>query len=153
MENIVTLMMGDPSSDGHGRSEEIDVKTNYPVELLQQAYKDSCKLTGVSFNHNNNFTGLKLSHSEEQDRLICVDYQDNTIPELALEILEQHGLSDEFLSKDRHFDGADHLAETIMRFIGLSMPEDFEFKLVENSKIYLNGWGNLNVQFGYGLYY
>ena len=42
----------------------------------------------------------------------------------------------------------------IMDFIGLSMPQDWSYKPVKDDFEAINGWwnGNLNVQFGYGLY-
>ena len=43
-----------------------------------------------------------------------------------------------------------------MNFIALSMPNDFEYKLVEKEDYKpINGWWNdeLNEQFGYGLFY
>lgn len=42
-----------------------------------------------------------------------------------------------------------------MNFIALSMPEDFTYKLTESEIEPINGdWnGELNVQFGYGLFF
>ena len=43
----VKLVIGDWSGDGHGQSEEFVFETNKTVEEIGQAYKDSCKLTGL----------------------------------------------------------------------------------------------------------
>lgn len=156
------LVLGDWSDDGHGKSDKVLIESNYSEKDLQKAYKKSCKKTGISFNHNDNFTGKKDAI------LICTDYEDSQITEEAYRALAK--LNCPF--NDLEFDGigCDEVTEDncdelylnqesftnlLMWFIGLSMPEDFEWKEVEDKIPYLNGYWDksLNVQFGYGLYY
>jgi hypothetical protein len=54
--NKMYLVLGDWSNDGHGKHDKYLLESNVDVSVIQQAYKDSCKLTGVSFNHNEDYT-------------------------------------------------------------------------------------------------
>jgi hypothetical protein len=67
------ILIGDWSSDGHGKSESFVLNGNYPVKMLRQAYKDSCKLTGVQFNHNYNYTGIRVYHLKKDMKKLKKD--------------------------------------------------------------------------------
>lgn len=153
--NRYTIPIGDWSDDGHGKCKEYDFLTNYSVEVIQQGYRDSCKLVGVQFHSGEDMTGLRTERSWNNSREICADYEESTISGDALDSLEEHGLTDEYILEYSSFDGTQHFAETILWFISLSMPKDFVYEIAkESNKVYLNGyWGNLNEQFGYGLFY
>jgi len=57
--NKMYLVLGDWSDDGHGKYEKVLVEVNKTIEEVQNAYKNSCKLTGISFNGSNeDFTGI-----------------------------------------------------------------------------------------------
>jgi hypothetical protein len=56
--NKMILVLGDWSDDGHGICRNILVEVNKDVADVRQAYKDSCKLTTISFNNQPNFTGI-----------------------------------------------------------------------------------------------
>jgi len=62
---------------GHSKSDEYVFEGNYHVSKLRQAYKDSCRLTGVQFNHNQNYTGIEidrnLPHQERGKRPLLED--------------------------------------------------------------------------------
>ena len=65
---IYKLVLGDWSEDGHGISEDFLFECNYDVHKIRQAYKDSCRKLGVTFNYNEDYTGLGLGYgSERQD--------------------------------------------------------------------------------------
>jgi hypothetical protein len=161
----VKLLIGDWSGDGHGKSESIIFETNKTVEEIQQAYKDSCKLTGISFNHNEDYTGLNLkwNHPEYKDRKICTEYDSYEISRLAEKILKEHGIDvwegfdeDAYDREDElaPVDGVDHFTELWVKFVKLSLP-DLEMTRISDDEIpVINGYWNknLNVQFGYGLY-
>ena len=51
----VKLTIGDWSGDGHEKYDIFVYQVNYPVDIIQQSYKDSCKLTGIQFNENDKF--------------------------------------------------------------------------------------------------
>jgi hypothetical protein len=155
------VVMGDWSSDGHGKSDEFIFEGNYPVSKLRQTYKDSCRLTGVQFNHNQNYTGLndggQYGWREMGNRQICTEYEDSCIGRFAYDTLKKFGL--EVGQYGDVFD-KDQFAKLILNFIKLSLPdfkwEETAFKRSELKNIPpLNGYWNdeLNVQFGYGLYY
>ena len=157
MENRVQLHIGDWSEDGHNIWETFIYEVNVPVVKIQQAYKDSCKLTGLQFNHNYNYSGLSEHSKHGTDRHIWTKYDNREISPLALSILQTHGI------KTSKFEAGDFEVEEaailILEFIKLSLPEltfkEGSFKKSDLKTIpHINGFWNkeLNVQFGYGLF-
>lgn len=158
----VKLTIGDWSRDGHEKSEYFIYSVNKDVSEIREAYKSSCKLTRVQFNHGENYTGLdKLV----EEMCICTEYEDNQLSKKVADVLKSHGIN-----VDIYFDDIDEeegtgsfnpegLAELIMEFIKLSIP-DLQYKEAsfKKSKVDnippINGWWNreLNCQFGYGLF-
>lgn len=160
----VKLVLGDWSDDGHGKYKEIEFVSNYPVDIIQQAYRDSCKLTGVQFNYNEDYTdGLCKGYGSW--RQIFTEYEDNCMKVEAIEVLRAHGLdpaeycneiyTDEDFEKGNEMAfSSENVADLIMDFIKLSMPNDWRYDKIESDSKAINGWwGNLNHQFGYGLFY
>ncbi len=166
------LVLGDWSGDGHGKSEEVLLQSNVNVKTIQQAYKDSCKLTGVSFHHNEDYTGLNRNWKERDEYQIATEYERSGIPAKALTELIKHGFQEAFLDNKKYdFDGwkndlkvgedieydSDTFTEIWIWFVKLSLPENtiLEKVNVNDETPYINGYWdkNLNVQFGYGLYY
>lgn len=159
------IPIGDWSGDGHSQCDTFVLKCNYPVEAVRQAYKDSCKLTRISFNHNNDFTGIKRDWKEAQRYQIAAGYQDSTITRQVEKALAEHGIQvreeneydgeyeNEDDREDVWIDGPEHFIELLMKFIKLSLL-DLEYEIIDDGLPYLNGYWNadLNVQFGYGLY-
>lgn len=153
---LYKLVLGDWSCDGHEKSIDVLFECNYDVHKIRQAYKDSCKKLGITFNHNKDYTGLNLENGDV--RMIWTEYDDNLISNAAFNIL--NGLN--------CFDGIDYVkcdggyviydfgecAKLIMNFIALSMPEDFIYQLFDLDTETINGYWNdeLNEQFGYGLF-
>ena len=153
---IYKLVLGDWSEDGHGISEYFLFECNYDVHKIRQAYKDSCRKLGVTFNYNEDYTGLGLEYGSE--RQVWTEYREDGITRTAFEILNQAGCFDEI---DYYEDGDEYYieededcAKLIMNFISLSMPEDFTYKLIKQDYECINGFWNdeLNHQFGYGLF-
>lgn len=153
---IYKLVLGDWSEDGHGISEDFLFECNYDVHKIRQAYKDSCRKLGVTFNYNEDYTGLGLGYGSE--RQVWIEYGEDGITRTAFEILNQAGCFDEI---DYYEDGDEYYieededcAKLIMNFISLSMPEDFTYKLIKQDYECINGFWNdeLNHQFGYGLF-
>lgn len=149
------ITIGDWSEDGHGVYEQFVFESNKTVKEVQDAYKASCKLTGLQFNHNDNYTGIVDNYRNyRNDRQICTEYEDSEISEFALDILKEHGI----IIDDDNLD-EDSFLKLLIDFIKLSLPdlelEEASFKKSELKDIpAVNGWWNkeLNVQFGYGLY-
>ncbi len=162
----VKLTIGDGSSDGHGKSEVFVYDSNKTVEEIRQAYKDSCKLTGLSFNHNQDYTELKLDwqHPEYNDRKIATEYDSNTISKLAEKILLTYGIDvwegfdKEYFEEDDivYIDGVEHFIDLWLKFVRLSLPDlildEASFKKSELSVIPTINSSELNVQFGYGIF-
>lgn len=162
-QNILTfLTIGDWSNDGHNMSDKIYYHVNYPVEDIRQAYKDSCRKTGVQFNHNANYTGVGSPNCYDQ---ILTEYSNNSIRPHENKILREHNvITDTWLSERKLEETEDHyicmtepkdVADLIMRFISISMPKDFTYTETTVNATPINGWWNdqLNCQFGYGIYY
>ena len=84
--NKMYLVLGDWSGDGHGISEKVLIESNVSAQEIQEAYKASCKLTGVSFNHNNDYTGIKRSYDDN------LKYHVNYIHTLVKTIKKIHPL-------------------------------------------------------------
>ena len=78
--------------------------------------------------------------------------------ETAFEILENAGCFEDIEYRkydDRYYlNGCKDSAKLIMKFISLSMPNDFRYKFVQEPQIEsINSWNDeLNQQFGYGLF-
>ena len=157
----VKLTIGDWSQDGHNEFEMFVYEVNKPVEEIRQAYKDSCKKTGLQFNHNENYTGL-VEHSNYKytETRICTEYEDDKIREEAIEILKSFDFDlSKYCNGDFGFDDVEQFCELILDFIKLSLPDltwkEASFKKSDLKTIEpINGWWNesLNVQFGYGLF-
>lgn len=172
MERI-DIVLGDWSDDGHGKTEKYPIKVNVSKKAMQDAYKASCKKFGFSFNHNDDFTGLKRSYEEDRKYHICTEYEEPYISIEVIEIMKEHGMTDEFLCEvledygdpesrqlceedgGRFCVNEDGLVALLMWFIKQSLPE-FEWeKLADSEEIpTFNGYwdDNLNVHIGYGLY-
>lgn len=163
--NSCYLAMGDWSMDGHYIREHFYYNTNYPVRDMQEAYKRSCKRFGIAFHYGlgeADYTGKELTCTS--GRLIWVEDESNYIREEAYIVLKENGclegidlrVMESFGDKYYFVDDISKCADIIMRFIGLSMPEDFTFvktQRIETAEPINGYWNkNLNVQFGYGLY-
>jgi len=151
----VKLTIGDWSGDGHSVSEILVYESNKSVEEIRQAYKNSCKLTGLSFNHNEDYTGLNLGYGT--DRQIATEYEDSNLSELAVNIFEKYKIKSYIPFQEEP--DANTFTNLLIDFIKLSLPdlilEEASYKKSELKDIpAINGWWNdsLNCQFGYGLF-
>ena len=161
----VKLTIGDLSQDGHNQYDEFVYEVNKSVEEIRQAYKDSCKLVGIQFNRNEKYTGIKYDWKQSRNYECCTEYEDSRMRSNIVQKLKAVGFDankfslEEVEDEDLYFD-VEGFAEMIMAFIKLSIPdltyEEAAFKKSElNAMPAINGWWNpeLNVQFGYGLYF
>lgn len=159
----IKIPVGDWSDDGHGKCEYVIIESSHTVAVLQQGYKDSCKLTGISFNENEDYTGLNLpwDHPEAEDRKIAVEYESHTISKLAEGILLKRGIDIwEGLDKGAYvedgidiftIEGSTEFVKLLLSFIKLSIP-DLQYSIVKDDIPLLVGDENMNLQFGYGLF-
>ena len=158
---IYKLILGDWSGDGHGCSKDVFFDCNYDIHVIRQAYKDSCQKLGITFNYISDYTGLNIGYDYNNPRLIWTEYCNYTITDFAFEILKKENcFSNIEYEKDEesglyYIPDMEDCAKLIMNFIALSMPKDFSYNVVDMDYEPINGLWNkeLNVQFGYGLFY
>jgi len=84
MDYIVTLVLGDPSHDGHNQEEKFTYKSNYSESDIRKAYRESCEKLGFDFSST-----------------CCSDYEDATIRKRYVDILVKHDI----LYLPKHEDG------------------------------------------------
>jgi len=75
-QNLFSIVMGDPSADGHGMTEKVTVKCNQTLGRVEQAYKKGVKTIGVD---------LEGSVADE--------YEDSSIKEADFDKFTQAGFS------------------------------------------------------------
>lgn len=166
--NKMYLVLGDWSGDGHGKYDKVLVESNKTVKEIQEAYKASCKLTGVSFNINEDFTGRKRDWMEARKYQIATRYEQGLDASRDVSDEAKQALRDAGFDVEKHFAyGMDEDNDQIedndviflylwTEFVKLSLPDLIINKIPEDDNIpVINGYWdkNLNVQFGYGLYY
>ena len=84
MEMYTTkLVMGDWSDDGHGKTEDIVIKSNLTSKQLEAAYNKGVKKLGFDF-----------------AEVCCADYEDSEVPEEYQEKLLKAGFAD-YLPEDQ----------------------------------------------------
>lgn len=161
------LVLGDWSDDGHGQSDVFGFEVNKTVEEIQEAYKQSCKLTGLSFNHNEDYTEQFYDWEIKNNYYAATQYLCPFIRQLFYDKCEE--LDCPLLSKfvQRRYrcdtvyafdenDSFKHFMDLWWWFVKLSLP-DLEHEHCDSVPMdspVINGYWNkgLNVQFGYGLY-
>jgi len=136
------LVLGDWSGDGHNIYEKILLQSNHPVDVIQDAYLASCKLTGVDL-------------SEE----VCSDYQDSYMSVETFDKLKEYGLTDDIIASELdedcgYFLGNIEYVNLWIWFVLLSLPEESTLVHIVDEIPNINGYWNkkLNKSFGYGLY-
>ncbi len=154
----IKFVIGDWSGDGHSRKEEFLIDSNYNLEELQEAYKRSCKLTGLTFDGDFEYTGLDLiwTDAEYDDRQVCVEYEDRYISKLAESILLLKGIDVrkdfESESKDKvALYGAEDYLTLLLKFIKLSL-RSFTWRIVKDDMPCFNISEDRRMNLGYGLF-
>lgn len=165
------LNLGDWSGDGHDKSDQVLLESNFPVEVVQQAYKDSCKLTGIQFNNNTDYTGVKRDWEKQLDMQILTEYECSIITDEQFKCLYEHGLRVEMLAEwngeklidyikmnregKGYYVSTESFVPLWIWFVTLSNKDLVLVKSKQHDNIpNINGYWdkNLNVGFGYGLY-
>lgn len=153
------LNIGDWSDDGHGKNEKVILQSSHTKAEIIQAYKDSCKLTWIQFNHNTDYTWLGWDWKTADLRNIATDYEDSKISKENIIILKSHwidvfsGYEHEDIDEDNFYiDGVENFVEILISFIKLSLLE-LEAKIIEDKIEWINWYWDFNHQFGYGLFH
>lgn len=137
----VKLVLGDFTDDGHGITKEIRYMSNHDADTIWDAYKESCKKTGLCFNDNN------LPDSEGW-RQMFTDFDEYDLDERAADVLRDHGIEPaDHSGNEGLIFTPDSAAGLIMAFIALSMPDDWTYVLVKDRFEMIN-----KIQMGYGLF-
>jgi len=177
-QHDMLLVLGDWSSDGHSQTTNFGIRTNKTVDDIQKAYKASCKMTGISFNHNEDYTEVARDWRVDKLYRIATEYDKPFTYQETYDILVDLDcpLVDNFIKGHYMYDGNDvyyfneddrfrHFIDLWLWFVQLSLP-DLEYIMAQDIAIAdpafaafdppppINGFWNegLNVQFGYGLY-
>lgn len=151
------LNIWDWSDDWHWKNERIILESSHTKEEIIEAYKASCKLTWLQFNHNDDYTGLGWDWREEKKRQIATEYEDSSMTKEQIAILKSHGIdvmegfSEDIDEDDFYFDWTEHFVEVLIKFIQLSLP-DLKIEIVEDDLEEINWFGGLGQQFWYGLF-
>jgi len=143
------LVIGDWSGDGHSKYDKVLVHSNKRVEQIQKAYRDSCRLTGVSFHE-----GEIDYKTWEEDRKfqISTEYESGLeISDEVKEALKKHGL--EVKDCDDIENELEYFTKLWFDFVRLSLP-DLKWQNAKDDIPCINGFWQeeLNEIFGYGLY-
>ena len=150
--NKMYLVIGDWSGDGHDKYQKILVEVNKTVEEVQNAYKKSCKLTGISFNGNEDYTERYRNWEEADYYQIAVNYEEYKLSEGVLSVLKEFKCPQTIID-NYNDDAVDGYLGLWLWFVNLSL-KDLQYNKLNDSIPNINGfWDkNLNVSFGYGLY-
>lgn len=158
---LAHLTIGDWSGDGHEDFDKVYYEVNYPVKAIRQAYKDSCHTTKLQFHNGKDY---KNNTDEYQLDQALTEYMQNYLKPEEVRILETYGVLNQGFLEQRHLELTNEhclflsqpkdVAEILMRFIALSLPDDFTWKESLRHSEPINGWHTpkLNHQFGYGIY-
>lgn len=138
----VKLNLGDWSQDGHNLTKVVILEVNKTVKEIQDAYRKSCKDSGVELHE------------------LCSEYNDDVIDRETIEKLNNFGIdtlswvydSYEVDNNDDVYFNILGFRDLILDFIKVSLP-DLTYEIVKDDIPSINGfWGDLNVSFGYGLF-
>lgn len=149
------LNIWDWSDDWHWKNERIILESSHTKEEIIEAYKASCKLTWLQFNHNDDYTGLGWDWREEKKRQIATEYEDSSMTKEQIAILKSHWIHiewfDEDYEEDFYFDWIEHFFELWIKFVTLSLPE-WKVKIINDDLEEINWFGEFSQQFWYGLF-
>lgn len=112
MNNIFVLSLGDWSGDGHGRHEDMRIKSNYSVEEVREMYFNAVEKSGVNF-------------CEE----FCAEYEECTIPENKAQMLPFSIENYSELYKESYYMDTDSLTKLFLDWIKYYNPE-FEYEII-----------------------
>lgn len=131
----ITLLLGDPSGDGHGKSETIVINSNLNATDIGLAYKKGSKELGFDLVSD-----------------VCSDYEDNFIPKDIFDILVKNGMEYDLSDYEiKQLEDADADSRginiytdeylNIYFFIVFCGNKDFEYELTKYPVIDIGGYG------------
>lgn len=174
--NLMKLNVGDWSKDGHNISEQVLLLCNKEVFQIQEAYKNSCKLVGLQFNNNEDYTELTRDiqgydkYKKLQSLILLNEYTNNYLNNYQIDLLSKYKGFSELFNEIVYFedyyyhseeddklyiDNSRNFTKLFMWFVGLSLDSlVWEFYEKEDNIPNINGYWdkNLNVTIGYGIF-
>lgn len=157
-KELIKVPVGDWSNDGHEKCEDYYITANYPIEDMQQAYKDTCKKIGLQLNHTDNYTGIEGATRHRSWRVLLAEYREQGITMEAWNILQEHGFDmlgdiDIEEENDMAYFYPHDVFNLFMWFVSYSMPDDFKYEeFTIKAKPLIGYWCDLNHQIGYGVF-
>lgn len=145
---IILLDLGDVSGDGHEKYSTITYISNYPANVVSDAYIKSCNKTHIRFNSNLISLGITEPNTDNWE-VVLSDYMDNTISQKAAKKISEYGINmSQYIDESNKYTfNIAKAANLIMEFISLSMPNDWEY-----SEVSKDAQTIFNFNVGYGLY-
>lgn len=134
LKNVINLVMGDWSGDGHCKTQTRTIRCNITKKALSKAYTAGAKKTGVAFSDD-----------------VARDYEDSTISKDIIEKLAVFGFKIEEYSEDEEADEygryglcSDGYAEAWLFVAKVGNPKlEYEFMDSSSSNINIGGYGLL----------
>ena len=129
MNNVIKLVVGDWSNDGHGRTHSTSIRSSITNEEIQSAYELGVKNLGVSIS------------------TLCEEYEDSEIPSEARDVFVKAGyVPTDF---DPEMDTVEQCLEYIdpEAFVELYLftvkqgNSEFTFEFIESDDINIGGYG------------
>lgn len=129
MENFFQITMGDPSADGHGKSDTFLIGSNLTKNEVLKAYQAGTQLLETDLIND-----------------FCADYEDCILPHSFITKLEEFGLPDDIV--DNLYEEEDDIGYSICHdewvelflFVCRLGNPIFEFKQIDNC-IDIGGYG------------
>ena len=124
MNNLIRLIAGDFSGDGHNRTFISTIKSNLTKEQIAKAYERGSDILGINF--------------QEQ---CCDKYEECCITEQEALILKQHGIIDnEDVEEVQSFILDDFFCEIWLKIAKLGSP-NFQYEFFDIDCIPIGGYG------------
>ena len=138
LTNIISLVMGDWSHDGHSKSDTYNVSSNLDKRAMKIAYKKASKKLGFDLTED-----------------VAQDYEDHYLVKNKLDILVKHGLETKKLNLDydlkrKNFEEDDPISlyhddflKIYLFIVRLGDPE-FRYELLDDDvspTIHIGGYG------------
>lgn len=148
-KELIRITLWDWSSDWHCHSSDYYFDSNYSNEELQEAYKNSCKIIGVQFNHTEDFTWKELWYWDEA--LIWTEYEDSWLSDFARESLRKAWIDEKYLVD---YFSSDKAIDLLIEFLKISLPSLTltVWKKSDEAKNFNWWWWDLNIWIWYWLY-